>query len=195
MDLEEARMRLVEHEFEEEALSDEDDNVDNASPSTNTNSSDPLSMIRTRSKTMGDCSQLMVFGMGWLIMVGCGMLVIHIVARNDVNRQTVQMVALGAGWIALSNLFAFTFFVVDRFRALAGAKQMGYTIAVGLTAIGGFAGAWLGVCLTLYKPPTGLNFSGFFGKALLATAFGITIDVCIILRVLLPHQDIIQHVV
>lgn len=198
-EMEEASMRLVEHEFEEESLSDhENDHINNGNnrQQQHSNSKDPLSMIRTRTKTMGECGQVMVFLMAWSVMIGVGMLVIHIVAKHDHNRQTVQMVALGVGWIALSNLFAFTFFVIDRFRLLAGAKQMSYTVAVTLIAIGGVVGGWLGVCLTVYKPPTGLKFTGFFGKALLSTAFGIAIDVFIILRIVLPHRDdVLQGIV
>ena len=129
--------------------------------------------------------------MAWSIMLGCGMLTIHIVAKHDPHRQTVQVVALAAGWIILSNLFAFTFFVVDRFRALTGACKMRNSVAVALMAIGGFAGGWIGVCATLYKPPHDSKFASFFCKALVATAIGIAIDVFFILRFMLPFQDVI----
>ena len=61
------------------------------------------------------------------------------------------------------------------------------TVPLALMGIGGWLGGWLGVCFTVYKPPGGSKFAGFFGKALLCTAFGIAIDVFVILRIVLPH--------
>lgn len=201
--------RLVDEDFDEESLSDHDNTMTIEEERSRTD--DTISMIKSRTKTMGnvndslvlyknyssktgECSQVVVFLMIWAILIGIGMLVIHIVARHDVNRQTVQIVALSVGWISLSNLFAFTFFIVDRFKTIANSKQMSNTVALMLISLGGFLGGWLGVCFTAYKPAGGVKFAGFFGKALIATAIGIAIDVFFILRIVIPYKNTIAGI-
>jgi len=179
------RIRLVDEEFEDEPLNSDQE-------VTISHNNNVMNKITTTTKNMGTLGQLLVFMMCWLLIMGIMMIFVHIVTKHTVNNQVVMAISMGIGWIAISNLMCFTCFFIDKVKVASGSQQIENTVPIALMGIGGWLGGWLGVCLTVYKPPLGTKFSGFFGRALFATAFGIAIDVFIILRILLPNRHEVE---
>uniref|UniRef100_H2YZK4 Uncharacterized protein n=1 Tax=Ciona savignyi TaxID=51511 RepID=H2YZK4_CIOSA len=81
-------MKLVQDEFDEESLSDEEEKVE----------LHKLKITKGGSGMMGGCGQVAVFLMFWMCMMGICVLTMHIVARSDPNRQKLIVIAVACAW-------------------------------------------------------------------------------------------------
>merc|ERR1712224_815283 len=124
----------------------------------------------------------------WMVLIGICMLFVHIVAREDPNREQLTFIALTICWIVLVNLIAFLLFATDKCFALTkSATQISEALVCYIFSLGGVVGGWLALIMTCYRPPN--KCSRFICWAMLSTCVGIAINIFLIVRVIIPQKE------